>query len=85
MPNSKQAKKRQRQNEERRVLNKTVRTSMRSAIKKVLRSTDAQQGAAELRAAMKRIDKAAKTRVIHPNAAARYKSRLAKRVAALAS
>ncbi|HKX46728.1 MAG TPA: 30S ribosomal protein S20 [Planctomycetota bacterium] len=85
MPNSKQAKKRQRQNEERRDLNKVVRTSMRSAIKKVLRATDSQSGAAELRAAMKRIDKAAKKRVIHPNAAARYKSRLAKRVAALAS
>ena len=31
--------------------------------------------------AMKRIDKAAKTRAIHPNAAARYKSRLARAIA----
>ena len=38
-----------------------------------------------LKGDLKRIDKAAKRHVIHANAAARYKSRLAKRVAALAS
>lgn len=82
MPNTEQAKKRMRQNEERRVANKSARTTMRSAMKKVLRAPNAEQAKAALPAAMKRIDKAAKGRVIHSNAAARYKSRLSRAAAA---
>ncbi len=82
MPNTEQAKKRMRQNEERRVHNKSVRTTMRSAMKRVLRAPSPQEAKTALAAAMKRIDKAAKIRVIHANAAARYKSRLARAVAA---
>lgn len=78
MPNTEQAKKRMRQNEERRVHNKAIRTTMRSAMKKVLRAETEQEAQAALPAAMKRIDKAAKTNVIHANAAARYKSRLSR-------
>jgi len=62
--------------------NKVVRTSMRSAVKKVLRAETAEEAGAAMPAAMKRIDKAAKTNVIHANAAARYKSRLARNIAA---
>jgi len=80
MPNSKQALKRLRQNEKQRMHNKTIRTSMRTAMKRVLRAETAEQGAALLPLATKRIDKAAKTNIIHANAAARYKSRLAKLV-----
>lgn len=83
MPNNKQALKRLRQDEKRRLLNKGIRSSMRTAIKRVLRAENAEQGAALLPLATKRIDKAAKTNIIHANAAARYKSRLAKRVNAL--
>ena len=82
MPNSKQAKKRLTQDEKKRQLNKTKKTSMRSAIKKVLQADSAEAAQAAMPAAMKRIDKAAKTNVIHDNAAARYKVRLARSVAA---
>ena len=50
---------------------------MKSAIKKVLVAVEAERTQAHIDA-MKRIDKAAKTRAIHPNAASRYKSRVAK-------
>jgi len=82
MPNSKQAKKRVRQDEEHKLHNKTVRTSMRGAIKKVLRAETAEEAKASLPMAMRRIDKAAKANVIHENAANRYKSRLARNIAA---
>ena len=78
MPNSKQAEKRVRQSEKRRIENKVVRTSMRSAVKKVLTAETKDAAEAALPSAMKRIDKAAKHHVIHANAAARTKSRLAK-------
>jgi small subunit ribosomal protein S20 len=78
MPNSKQAEKRVRQTEKRRLDNKVVRTSMRSAVKKVLQAPTKDAAEAALPGAMKRIDKAAKHHVIHANAAARTKSRLAK-------
>jgi small subunit ribosomal protein S20 len=83
MPNSKQALKRLRQADKRRLENKVVRTSMRTAMKRVLRAATQEEGTALLPLASKRIDKAAKTNIIHANAAARYKSRLAKRVNAL--
>lgn len=79
MAHSVSANKRIRQNESRRIRNKAIRSSYRTEIKKVL--TLAAKGNLEgakdeIPNAMKRIDKAAKTRAIHPNAAARYKSRL---------
>lgn len=78
MPNNKQAKKRVLQNETRRQENKIVRTAMRSAIRNVLEADTADAASAAMPNAMKRIDKAAKTNVIHANTAARYKSRIAR-------
>ncbi|MEL6904802.1 MAG: 30S ribosomal protein S20, partial [Planctomycetota bacterium] len=60
MPNTKQAKKRMHTDDLRRVRNKTVRSAMRSAVKKVLTSTDASAAEAALPMAFKRVDKAAK-------------------------
>jgi small subunit ribosomal protein S20 len=80
MPNSKQAAKRMRKNEEQRIHNKTVRSSMRTAIKKVTKAETAEEAEKALPMAMKRIDKAAKGNVIHANAAARTKSRLARNI-----
>ena len=51
---------------------------MRSAVKKVLQADSSEAAQAALPEAMKRVDKAAKKNVIHENAAARTKSRLAK-------
>jgi small subunit ribosomal protein S20 len=76
--------KRNRQNEKRRVRNKTVRSELRTRTKSAVAAaeTGAENAAEAERMAMKRIDKAAQKGVIHKNAAARRKSRLAKRVAA---
>ena len=81
MPNNKQAKKRMRQDEERRLRNKAVKTTMRSAVKKVLSASSKEEADKLLPTAMKRIDKAAKSHIIHDNAAARYKNRLARNAA----
>ena len=80
MPHSKQARKRMRQSEERRVQNKTARTRMKRAIKRA-ETPAGSDGAAALAEAMKRIDKAAKSHAIHANAAARLKSRMARAAA----
>lgn len=77
MAHSKQALKRNRQSEEKRVVNKNLRSRMKSAMKRVVSVDGAERGAAQVDA-MKRIDKAAKSKAIHKNAASRYKSRLAK-------
>jgi len=76
MPNTNQAKKRMRQDERKRMLNKQMKSRMRSAIKKVLQAENPDQAQAAIPEAMKRIDKAAKRHIIHDNAAARYKSRV---------
>lgn len=83
MPHTKTAKKRLRQNEKRRLRNKAVKKGIRVQVKKFTQAPkDAtpEQLQTELRAAFKKLDKAAAKRVIHPNAAARRKSRLAKRL-----
>ncbi len=81
MAHSKQAAKRNRQNQEARAANKTARSSMKSAMKRVIDAKDATAAKGGLAQAMKKVDKAAKTGVIHKNAAARYKSQLSRAVA----
>ncbi len=80
MPSSKQAKKRVVTDERKRVANKIMRTNMRSAVKKVLSAETADEAKSLLPEAMKRVDKCAKKNIIHDNAAARAKSRLARSV-----
>jgi small subunit ribosomal protein S20 len=72
--------KRNRQNEKRRLRNKSVRSELRSRTKAASAAAEsgADDGGESLRLAMKRIDKAAQKGVIHKNQAARRKSRLAK-------
>ena len=76
MPNTKQAKKRVRQDEIQRIRNKIIKSRMRTAVKRVLQADDPAKAQGALPEAMRRIDKAAKTNVIHNNTAARYKSRV---------
>ncbi|MFT4648953.1 MAG: small subunit ribosomal protein S20 [Planctomycetota bacterium] len=78
MPSSKQAKKRVVTDERKRAANKIMRTNMRSAVKKVLGAETADEAKNLLPEAMKRIDKCAKKNIIHDNAAARSKSRIAR-------
>ncbi len=81
MPNTKQAKKRVLQTEKRRESNKRATSAMRTAVKKVLQAPTAEEAQAGLPEAMKKIDKAAKHKIIHKNTAARKKSRLARAAA----
>jgi small subunit ribosomal protein S20 len=74
--------KRNRQNEARRVRNKAVRSELKTRAKRAVAAADAgaEDAAAALAVAVKRIDMAAARGVIHRNAAARRKSRLMRRI-----
>jgi small subunit ribosomal protein S20 len=83
MANIKSAAKRMRQAAKRQSRNRSVRSRVRGAIKSY-RAAEASQKSAALPATMSEIDRAKKKGVIHRNAAARYKSRLAKKAASAA-
>ena len=83
MPNAKSAKKRMRQNAERRQRNRSRKSVMRGHMKKVLQAVagnDVALAETELGRATKKLDQAAAKNVIHRNTAARLKSRLSRRV-----
>lgn len=85
MANIRSQIKRNRQNERRRLRNKSVRSEMRTRTKTavVAAETGAENALDALRAAVKRIDKGAAQGVIHKNQAANRKSRLMRRIAKL--
>lgn len=88
MPNTASAKKRLRQNETRRLRNRSARTNVRSAVRKVrdaVTAGDKDQAQAAFIAAQKKLDKAASNNLMHRNAAARTKSRLNALVKTLAA
>jgi small subunit ribosomal protein S20 len=80
MANIKSAEKRIRQTAKRRARNQAAVTHLRTSVKKY-RHADTAEKAKGLPATYSEIDLALKKGVIHRNAAARYKSRLAKRAA----
>ena len=83
MPNHKSAEKRMRQNEKRRLINRSNRSSLRTSIKKLraaLAGGDANELPTLLPETISKIDKAVQKGILHRNAAARYKSRLTARV-----
>ena len=87
MANTAQARKRARQNEIRRKHNTSLRSSLRTAIKKVRKAIDAgDKSAAQtiLQASQSVIDRITDKRIMHKNAASRNKSRLAQAVKAMA-
>jgi small subunit ribosomal protein S20 len=80
------AQKRMRQGEKRRARNRKNVSQLKTQVKKLRAAID--EGDAEaakklLPATVGEIDKAAKKGVVHDNAAARYKSRLSRKVSAL--
>ena len=87
MANIKSQIKRNRQNEKRRMRNKSVKSSLKTAIRKFHESTTADAGNAEalLREASRKLDKAVSKGVIHKNQAANRKSAIARKLAALGS
>ena len=83
MANHKDALKRMKQNDKRRVRNRSYRTRMRNQIKTLRAAVDAGDGEkaqVELRKAVSVIQKLASKGVIHPNQAARRVQRLSKAV-----
>ena len=79
MANIKSARKRARQAVKRRAHNMSLRSRMRTQIKKVISavaSGDKEAAAQEYRAAVPEIDRMANKGIIHANKAARHKSRL---------
>ena len=85
MAHSKQSAKRDRQNVKAREKNKVQRTAFKSAVKRVRSAETPAAAKALLPAAMKKVDKAAKNGILHKNAAARLKSRMAKKVSKAAT
>jgi small subunit ribosomal protein S20 len=88
MPNIKSAIKRVKTSEKRRALNASQKSALRSAVKsadQAIGGTDVAAAKAALLVATKKLDKAVTKGLIHKNAAARKKSRLAKRLNALSA
>ncbi len=85
MPHLKSAKKRARQTLKRRDHNRAVKKALKKQLKSVWevagdKASSAEAVKKEVTAAVKKLDKAAAKRVIHPNLAARKKSQIARLV-----
>lgn len=88
MANSPQARKRARQAEKRRTHNASLRSLVRTSIKKVdaaISSGNAEQAKSAYASAVPVIDRMADKGIIHKNKAARHKSRLNAQVKALSA
>lgn len=86
MPNIKSAIKRVKTSEKRRALNASQKSALRTSVKAAdvaLANNEAETAAAAVKAASTKLDKAVTKGLIHKNAAARKKSRLAKKLNAL--
>ncbi|MBN6888936.1 small subunit ribosomal protein S20 [Cytobacillus horneckiae] len=86
MPNIKSAIKRVKTNEARNAHNATVKSNMRSSVKKVeaaIVNNDGAVATENFALASSKLDKAAAKGLIHKNAAARKKSRLMKKMNSL--
>jgi small subunit ribosomal protein S20 len=85
MPNSSSAAKRFRQSTKRRLHNRIAKKVVKTSMKKTLQDVaekNLDKAAVDFRAAVAKIDKAGARRVLHPNTAARRKSKLAREYAA---
>ena len=81
MANIKSQIKRNRQNEDRAARNKSVKSELKTRIKAVTNAAGNDDVGDLYRMAQKRIDMAVTKGLMHPNTAARRKSRLAKKIA----
>jgi small subunit ribosomal protein S20 len=77
VPRIRSAKKRLRQSRARTQANRAQRSAIRTAVKKARQASTAET----VKQAASALDRGARKRLIHPNAAARRKSRLAKQLA----
>ncbi|MCL6554826.1 MAG: 30S ribosomal protein S20 [Burkholderiales bacterium] len=86
MANSAQARKRARQSEKARMHNASLRSSLRTAIKKVRKAIEAGDKTVAqqvFRESMRIIDRIADKKIVHKNKAARHKSRLSAAIKAM--
>jgi small subunit ribosomal protein S20 len=83
LANTKSAQKQVRAAQRRRLRNKSVRSQAKTMVKKAeefIFSGQVKQAEGEVKAAISSLDKAAEKGIIHPNNAARRKSRLMKKL-----
>lgn len=81
MPNSPSAIKRLKQSQKRRLHNRIAKKLIKTYTKRTLAAVAAKEfdkAASDLKATVSKIDKAGARRVLHPNTAARRKSKLAR-------
>ena len=86
MPNTRSAKKRLRQNVKQRANNRSYKSQAKTEVKKFLAAVDAKDAEGAKKAfadVVSTLDKVSGKGVIHKNSAARTKSRLSKKLAAL--
>ena len=83
MPNIKRSKKRMKLSATARLMNRSERAHIRTAVKHVHAAESAEQGQARLREAIALLDRAATRRLFHPNRVARMKSGITRKVNAL--
>lgn len=83
MPNIKSAKKRLRQSLRRRAQNRSIRSEIRTRTRTFLQTGSREEAEEAYRKLASLLDRAARKRILHPNAAARHKSRLAQRLSQL--
>ena len=80
MPRTKSAKKQMRQAKSRTLRNKAQRSALKTAVKKVRSATSPADISAAYAEAKSILDRSGRKGIIHPNTAARQKSRLARLV-----
>ncbi len=88
MANIKSQIKRNRQNEKRRMRNKSVKSSLKTAVRKFNEASqagDVENAAALMRAASRQLDQAVSKGVIHKNQAANRKSAIARHLQSLSA
>ncbi|MGD9636285.1 MAG: 30S ribosomal protein S20 [Pirellulales bacterium] len=88
MPNTPSAKKRLKQNVERRARNRAAKTSIRNltrTIRESLAAKDVAKSEEAFGKLVSKLDRASSAKVIHANAAARTKSRLSKAIKTIKS
>jgi len=86
MPNNNSAEKRLRQNKKRRQHNKAIKTSLRGNLRKVdiaVADGDVDSSEPAFRNVSRQLDQVASKKIIHPNKAARLKSRMSSKLKAL--
>ena len=79
MPRSKSAKKHERQTKVRQATNRASRSKVRTAVKQARAAGTPEDHAKAFATAERALDRAARKNLMHPNAAARLKRRLAHR------